>query len=356
MPEERDDDRWLPAPSVDGRAARWATVTAVGALAVLVVIQPVVGAAVSGGNEGLRHPAVTGTYQPASVDRVPTVPAALAWSNASTRSIDLSAQQMAAPFGGGSVDSLELQAVTNDSHVGFRMTWQDPTRDTSLGAPTNYSDAAAVMLYNGEQPPITMGGSGAPVNIWYWRAAWGAPDTPYGTGDMYTYLDHTRSLPGRAADNPLTRVRYEQHAQNYYARGYGSLSHAASQPVEATAERTGQEWHVTFTRERRTDGAFDAAIAANETIYLAVAVWNGSAGEADGQKSISLQFTELDPESGELAAAAPGGDGGDGAAGGGDSTADGGLDTGEELVGWTGTLLLVVLTVWLLAYWSVRDT
>lgn len=320
-------------------AARRATIVAVLAVVLLLVAQSAVNAAVTGGEQPL-----------AAVDSVPETVDDGDWSEAPTRTVSLSKQQMAAPFGGGSVDEMDVQALTNETHVAIRLRWTDPTRDTSLADPTDFSDAAAVMLYNGEQPPITMGAGGEPVNIWYWRANWqyGADDTSEWTGDMYVYPHPPdESKPGEAAGNPLARSEYDTYGQNYYASGFGSLTHAPHQNVQARAQREGDTWSVVFVREHTTEGQADATFTRDEPMYMAFAVWNGSADEVNGKKSITLQFSTLDTESGELAAAETGGDGsGDG------GNSDSG--DGEERAGTVRFVLTIVAAMvvsWSVVYW-----
>ena len=276
---------------IDRDAAVRATVITLVVVGVLIVAQAAVVAAVTGD----RQPLLTR-------ETVPTSPTADAWESIPGRRVTLSKQTIAPPFGGGSVDTMTVEAVSNETHVGFRLTWPDSTRDESLAGPREYSDAAAIMVHDGSAPPITMGATGTPVNVWYWRAAWqfGENESSW-TGDMYAYPHQSNATkPGRAADNPLSRARYERLAQNYYARGFGSLSHAPEQPVHAEATRTDDGWSVVFWRARSTDGTHDAGFADGGDEYLAFAVWNGSAGEANGEKSLTMQFTRLDHESGRL--------------------------------------------------------
>ena len=366
--EERGGLSRLVALPLDGRAASRATVLAVLAMICFVTLQPVVGAALPEGDQqaaldGGDNPVVGGTQPMPRVETVPVRPAASAWKDAPSRSVSLSKQQMAVPFGGGTTDSVDVSALANESHVAVRFSWQDPTADDDIASPRTYSDAAALMLANGEVPPITMGASGDPVNIWYWRAAWGSNASGFTAGDMYAYPhDDNETRPGAAAGNPVSTMR-EQGAHNYYARGFGSLTYAPTQPVQAAARRTDDGWQVTFVRERGTEGAHEASFAANETVYLAFAIWNGSADEANGQKSISLQFTRLDTQHGELGSANAGGSGGSAASSGGAAAGEGsGREGGEgasdparDLVEYSGVLVIVVVTVWLLAYWSVRE-
>jgi len=333
--------------SLNRQAAAGATVLALCAVLALLGLQIAATAAVTSADQPVG-----------AVGEVPVQPQASGWEEAPSRTVELHEQQMAVPYGGGSTDEVEVKALTNDSHVAFRLRWADPTRDADQSAPHNYSDAAAVMFANGEVPPITMGAVGDPVNIWYWRASWQENASAYGSGDMYSYnhdLAGTNAKPGNAADNPLSRARYEQFAQNYYAEGFGSTSYAPSQPVRADATRTEDGWAVTFVRERTADGEFDAQFGADRAVYMAVAVWNGSADEVNGQKSITLQYSQLDPETGELTAAEPaddgGGGGGDSADGGG-TTADGG-GGGALLGGFAFVAVLAVLFVWVATYWRL---
>lgn len=345
--------------ALDRRAAIRATVVAL-----------VVALGVSTAQLGVAAVA-TGSDQPMAVtDTVPRQAGSPAWSEAPSRTVQLNRQQMALPFGGGSVDQLTVQAVGNESHVAFKLSWTDPTNDTSIASPQSYSDAVAIMLRTGSQPPVTMGASGTPVNIWYWRASWefGAHNgTGDWTGDMYAYPHpDAETKPGAAAGNPLSKGEYDRLAQNYYAKGFGSLSHAPAQNVHADGRRTDDGWEVVFVRERTTDGEYDASLDGSENVYLAFATWNGSAGEVNGQKSITLQFSTLDPSSGDLAAASGGSGGGSGGSSGASggtaaSTASGGTATSGDaaLVSRqfrNGLLAVLVATVlaWAFAYRSIR--
>ncbi|WP_251341491.1 ethylbenzene dehydrogenase-related protein [Haloplanus halophilus] len=342
--------------ALDRRAAARATVVAL-----------VVALGVSTAQVGVAAVATSGQQPMAVADTVPRQATAPAWSEAPSRTVQLSRQRMALPFGGGSVDELTVRAMGNESHVAIKLSWTDPTNDTSIAAPRSYADAAAVMLRTGSQPPITMGAAGTPVDIWYWRASWeyGPRDgTADWTGDMYAYPHPNETTkPGAAAGNPLSKREYDRLAQNYYAKGYGSLSHAPAQNVRADATRTADGWEVVFVRERSTDGQYDASLN-GEQVYLAFAVWNGSADEVNGQKSITLQFSTLDPSSGELAAAGGGSGGGGGASGGGGATA---ASTGGDAATSgdapfiseqfrDGLLAVLVATVvaWAFAYRSIR--
>ncbi|GAA0204548.1 ethylbenzene dehydrogenase-related protein [Halobaculum roseum] len=338
------------ADRLDTSAALGATAITAVVLALLLSAQAAMGAAVTSGSQPV-----------AAVDTAPTEPGALAWENATERTVQLNPQQMALPYGGGTVGRLAVETAANDTHVAFRLTWEDPTADTNISEPGAYSDAAAIMLRRGEQPPIMMGGGDAPVNIWYWRASWQHGDQDVG-GDMYAYPHpDAETKPGLAADNPLSKQRYSDYGQNYYAKGYGSLSYAENQPVQASGRRTDDGWQVVFVRERTANGTYDAGLSGGEPVHIAFAVWNGSADEVNGKKSITLRFSQLQGD--ELSVPSDssgdsGGSGGDGAGGEGEQTASGDGDDGLWITrsfgnGLAGVVGVVVVT-YLVAYRSIR--
>jgi DMSO reductase family type II enzyme heme b subunit len=333
---------------LDREAASRATMAAVLVVVLMVVGQMAVAWAVTGGQQP-----VVGTEQ------VPQTADSDRWSEAPSRTVSLSKQQMVVPYGGGSIDEVDVQTLTNETHVAFRLTWEDPTNDTDIREPGNYSDAAAVMLRNAEQPPITMGMSGEPVNIWYWRAQWqyGANESAAWSNDMYVYPHpEEETKPGLAAGNPLSVGPDDSYGQNYYAAGPGSLSHAPQQNVDASGTRNGGEWSVVFVRERATDGKHDADFTQDGSMYLAFAVWNGSADEVNGQKSLTMQFSTLDLESGELSVPESGGsdDSSDSTAGGTDSdNSDGGSDSSNPMYSHIGMLVAATISGWAVVYWRL---
>lgn len=335
----------LVPSSLDREAARGATKLAVVVLCLVMVLQVAIAAAFTVGPQPIE-----------SVDRVPAEPDSAAWADAPSRQLSLDGQQMALPYGGGSTDNATVQAVTNDSHVAVRLEWDDPTADTNSSEPNAYSDAAAVMFRGGSKPPISMGVSGEPVNIWYWRSSWQHSEADPG-GDMYAYPHpDNETKPGRAAGNPLSQSSFAPYAQNYYATGPGSITHAETQPVAANGQRTDDGWAVVFQREHEASGVHDAAFEEAEQMYLTVAVWNGSADEVNGQKSLSYKFLTLDTDDGSLSAADS--DGGDdsndtetgGAVAG---VTDSALWVAGAATNWPAAIVLATVAAWLVSYWRL---
>lgn len=335
------------ADRLDSSVAARAAVVTVTVVALLLAVQTAVGVV-----------AVSGSQPVQDVDGVPVQPSAEAWGDAERRTVNLEAQQMALPYGGGTVDEIGIEAVTNETHAAFRLSWEDPTRDANLSEPNAYSDAAAVMLRRGEEPPITMGAAGEPVNIWYWRASWQSSDEANGTGDMYAYPDgNGTTKPGFAAGNPLSKDQYTRYAQNYYAEGFGSLTHAEVQPVSAQGRRTDEGWQVTFVRERSSNGEYDAKLTGGEPVHLAFAVWNGSADEVNGAKSLTYRYSQLEgdalsvPSDGDSSGSDGGSGNDDGGSGSDGGDGDGSIPSFLSAVGWVVAATVVTFVV---AYAEIR--
>jgi DMSO reductase family type II enzyme heme b subunit len=143
-----------------------------------------------------------------------------------------------------------LQVARNDTHAFVRISWADHTADRNGTGPRSFVDAVAVQLPANEsaRPPIAMGGTNNPVNVWYW------------SGDGTT--------------------------EELLAGGAGTTTTVDSGAVEADAARGNDTWHVTFTRELAAEGN-RTDLTVDRDVDVAVAVWNGSYGERAGRKAVS---------------------------------------------------------------------
>ncbi|WP_049914965.1 ethylbenzene dehydrogenase-related protein [Natrialba taiwanensis] len=343
-------ERWGLGPvEIDRNAARRATKLAAVVLCLVMAVQVVIVAVFTLGPHPLQ-----------SVTEVPAEPDAQAWDGAPSETLSLDRQQMTTPYGGGSVDNVTVQAVTNDTHVAFRLEWEDPTADTEIDEPDAYSDAAAIMLRSGSKPPVTMGANGEPVNIWYWRSSWQHSDADPG-GDMYAYPHpDAETKPGEAAENPVSQSTNAQYGQNYYATGFGSLTNAETQPVAANGQRTDDGWAVVFQREHETAGDYDAVFEDGEQMYLTYAIWNGSADEANGEKSLSYQFLTLDPGDGTLSETDSADDEGANETDTNDSGVVASATTSARwaaraATNWPAAIILATGAAWLISYWRIRE-
>lgn len=217
------------------------------------------------------------------------------WDAAQQRPIRLSAQQIAAPFG-GTVTSLTARALHDGEAVHVMLEWRDGDADASVAGNQDFTDGIALQfpVSAGAAPPYTMGGPGEPVNIWHWKAAWqadmaGVTAAPEPAADFYP--DPTYR-PAARLGNPLATTDHPTPIENLVAEGFGSLTTADVQDVAGAGEWRDGVWRVSFSR------GFDAAapglarFAVGDEQLVAFAVWDGAVDERNGQKAIA-QFINL---------------------------------------------------------------
>ncbi|MEE9277288.1 MAG: ethylbenzene dehydrogenase-related protein [Dehalococcoidia bacterium] len=236
------------------------------------------------------------------VDAAPGLdPSAAVWNDAPTVEVPLTAQTIVYPNGGGTIPLVTAQAVHHAGTLFLRLAWADETQDDSSVATEAFSDAAALMFpaqSAAAVPAITMGQADAGVNIWYWRAdsQVGVPDRPdevYEGAliDDYPLADDPLFYPARAVGNP-TAGGAAGPAQNLIARGFGTLSPAADQAVRGHGARSERGWAVVLARSLAAADIEQASFTEGAVTDFAIAVWDGSNGDRNGQKSIS-QFLRL---------------------------------------------------------------
>ena len=83
--------------------------------------------------------------------------------------------------------------------------------------------------------------------------------------------------------------RRHDAAENRTAQGFGTLrAHPRpAQNIEATGEYSTGSYRVQFTRALSAD-ANTIRLVPGGTVPVAFAVWNGSAGDRDGKKSVTI--------------------------------------------------------------------
>ena len=162
-----------------------------------------------------------------------------------------------------------------------------------------FTDGSAVQLSPSDDPPFfAMGAKDDEVTIWYWKAAWkkdlerghgslkdahpnmptdhhsfGAPDGP-----AYHTAEHT--------GNPVSQKHHASSVENLGAEGFGTLTTraAGAQNIDGQAQWEKGKWSVVFVSDLE-DGA---GATPGETISIALALWDGDAGDRNGQKSVTI--------------------------------------------------------------------
>jgi hypothetical protein len=254
-------------------------------------------------------------------------PAAEAWQTAPPVEVPLSAQVVSKPFLLDSkIKSVTARALQNATQIAVMVEWADETQDDSTVAVQDFRDSAALQfpLVEG-QPFFCMGQQGGNVNIWHWKADWQRdisarqemegeypnmyvdyyPFTEAAEGAIAGVADYSdpNYLPAQAAGNLFASAARITPVEDLIAGGFGSLTAqpAEGQDVQGFGAWDKGQWRVIFSRalsaaqaQSASAQAEDIAFTPGKTFSVAFAVWDGSNGERNGQKStsqwISLQL------------------------------------------------------------------
>lgn len=226
------------------------------------------------------------------------------WESAPSQEIPLSEQNVAPPFGGGSVDTLIARALYDADRLYLLVEWSDAAADAAVNANEAFTDAVAVQFPTDSDraTPYTMGSAEAPVNIWQWKAVWQRDIAEgFATGrDLYpnTYVDFYPNdgdetyLPALELGNALAQRERDTPVENLIAAGFGTLTNADVQDVAGSGEWRDGTWRVVFARDLEPSAEGMTRFASGEATQVAFAVWDGAAGDRNGQKSLA-QFVDL---------------------------------------------------------------
>jgi len=225
------------------------------------------------------------------------------------------------------IEGLVVQALHNDTEVAFRLSWIDPTEDTRAVRQDEFRDGVAIQFSLSPDPPFYMGSPGehGGVNIWYWKAdrqkdldsgrqdvadAYpnravdqyqrpdGVPmaDSAFQGGDPASLRPYLAYLTSWAAGNLVADPGLNTSVECLVARGPGTLAGkpANVQRVAGQAVYERGAWYVQMQRgldlpAGEEHGAADErAFRRGDYLPVSFAVWNGSAGDRDGKKNISI--------------------------------------------------------------------
>lgn len=223
-------------------------------------------------------------------------PMAPAWDRGTGVQVPL-VGQAGTYFGGQStIPTLTAQALQYDGTLYVRVEWADATRDDSAVRVQDFADGAALEFparAANTVPSICMGQADAGVNIWHWRA-----DSETGPRDPRAIYVNTLSdgapvnfYTAREAGNPYSQPDAPA-VQNLVAQAFGTLSTATVQDVAGHGVYEDGRWAVVFARKFERGGAGLVSFDDAQKTDMAFAVWNGSEGQRNGNKSIS-QFVTL---------------------------------------------------------------
>ncbi len=209
------------------------------------------------------------------------------------------------------IEGVFLRAVHDGQRIAFHLSWSDPSPDRELLGTETFSDLAALQLTaESDAPLFTMGEAGKPVNIWTWKAAWELERErprdvvdryPNLSADLYGHQPESAAplfLTARAVGNPVAAAHRCCPGEELTAQGFGTLAPLPSAEVtlDARGEWQDGQWRVELSRALSSGARGIVSLGPGAQVFLAAAVWDGSAGDRNGQKSVTVwQVLEIEP-------------------------------------------------------------
>jgi hypothetical protein len=217
-------------------------------------------------------------------------------------------------------ETVTVQALHDGKEIAIQLIWSDMTDDHLAIRPQDFRDGGAVEFSLAPEDPPFFGmgetAHGAQVNIWMWKSerqadlepAFQDIDKQYPNIGIDSYPNLLRSpveqptrqaltpesdptfVTGWGAGNIVSDMTRKNPAENLYARGFGTLkAHAlVDQDVSASGVYGNGSYRVVFRRALRATGANRVSLRPGTTHPVAFAVWDGSAQDRDGKKSITI--------------------------------------------------------------------
>jgi mono/diheme cytochrome c family protein len=222
-------------------------------------------------------------------------------------------------------EEITVRALHDGKRFTLLLVWSDTTHDHTAMRPQDFRDAVAVQFAFTPGPPFfAMGARGEFVNIWMWKSERQADIEPAFQDlekvypnigiDSYPKLRvapheqptrHALTLEsdpvfvtGWGAGNIVSDPLRKSPAEDLAAQGFGTLTARprADQRVEARGVYSTDTYRVMFRRDLAGRGRQSVTLAPGTTVPVGFAVWNGSAGDRDGKKSVTIwQELVLEP-------------------------------------------------------------
>lgn len=262
-----------------------------------------------------------GTFVAARVPRLPPGPRDPTWDQARPLYVALTPLWWAEDR----IDGVTVQALHDGTELALRVSWLDPTPDERAVRHDEFRDAVAVQFSLSPDPPFYMGDRDARggVNIWMWKAdrqrniATGYQDVdaafPFKVVDRYPeqgfritaesgveppkcpITDHDALYVGAwGAGNLVANPTLRTPVECLVASGPGTLTGkpAELQVVGGQGVYERGVWYVQMQRTMELPHAHheadERAFSAGDYLPVSIAIWNGSAGDRDGKKNISI--------------------------------------------------------------------
>lgn len=210
------------------------------------------------------------------------------WNSLSSKEFELMYQLMVLPWGKSLVSPVTVKSFHNGKDIYFYVTWKDDTEDkeASLDA---FPDASAVMfaLSDDAAPSTVMMGFLGGANIWQWKADKDDAFWLKKLSKVNPYVDF--HYPFEEEELFVVSKKKPQSAvSDLMAIRIGTITPKETQNVQGRGYWINGFWHVVFKRSLAAlDTDSDARFDRGGKRMCAFAIWNGSAGDRGGRKSIS---------------------------------------------------------------------
>jgi hypothetical protein len=214
-------------------------------------------------------------------------------------------------------EELTVRALHDGKDLAILLSWADASRDATAMRPQDFRDAAAVAFSLSADPPFfAMGQRGGPVNIWMWKAERQADLEPafqdlekvYPNIGIDSYPNLLRSpleqpmrnaltlqsdptyVTAWGAGNIVADPTRKSATEDLRAEGFGTLRARPprDQAVDAVGVHQTGAYRVQLRRALRGAGADAVSLQPGSRTAVSFAVWNGSAGDRDGKKSVTI--------------------------------------------------------------------
>ena len=214
-------------------------------------------------------------------------------------------------------ETLSVKALHDGEQLAIRLTWADGSHDHTAIRVQDYTDAAAVEFGLTDDPPFFgMGEKGQFVNLWMWKSdrqadldtAFQDIETVYPNlaTDYYPDIERPANeqptrhaltvesdpvfITGWGAGNIVSDPTPKSAAEDLAAQGFGTLK-ARPMPdrqVRAKGVYNAGLYRVVLRRSFKGSGPNSLDFSPGQTVPVAFAVWDGSAGDRDGKKSVTI--------------------------------------------------------------------
>jgi DMSO reductase family type II enzyme heme b subunit len=185
-----------------------------------------------------------------------------------------------------------VQAFHDGEELALRVSWADGSQDDRFLVDGVTPDGLAVQLASDPGAPLFgMGSAEHPTELWHWRAM--RPEDSTGALDLIGVTPHAPGeLEDVRLDVPLYRPAVDQldtseEVDTLRSRGVGEAQRHPGGVVSEPA-RTATGWSVVLRRGLVPADELEAPLLPGTTVQLALAIWNGAAGDTGARKSISI--------------------------------------------------------------------